>query len=168
MVKINNNATLFISSYAPLIENIELLLAEPAWEQGLELWLNAFSVHQVNCWIANCISNSNVENSDIEKDLFFLIDKWFFEPDDTLRRALFSKAEKIGFDSPVTLLALSIFWSEGSMSPEEYEPVYPDVSLSRQICKCILLTLACEINESPQQGLITLFNHWKSQGMNHV
>lgn len=153
---------------SPLDEKVENLLNGSLWEEGLNLWLDACDSKQLRRWIAEQISDDSLANNHAQVRLLNLIREWYMTPNDALRWSLFSLADDIGFDTPLTLLALSIFWSEGSMSPQGFEPVYPEGNLAHKMCRCALLALACERHEKPQPGLLELFTHWKAQETTHV
>lgn len=49
--------------------------------------------------------------------------RWIDEPDDENRRAVFAIAEESNNDWPETLIGLAIYFSGGSIAPEDIDPV---------------------------------------------
>lgn len=49
---------------------------------------------------------------------------------------------------------------DGSMSPDEYEPVYPPEGVVEQIIGCILILLAVSNNQAPSKGAENLYIDW--------
>ncbi len=60
-------------------------------------------------------------------------------------------------------LALSLFWSQGSMSPEGLEAVYPEPHLSTGMLRCALLMLATRNADNPADGTRHLLMQWAQE-----
>lgn len=70
--------------------------------------------------------------------------RWVDEPTDEHRRSAFALAED-GDDSwPETLLGYAIFFSGGSIAPEEIEPIQPDAATTGRLASAAVLTAALE------------------------
>lgn len=80
--------------------------------------------------------------------------------DDDLRWRILNKARIVGFNTSTGALALALFWSEGSMSPPELAPVYPDPQLSSDMLLCALVLTVSQLADSPVDGVQLLFNHY--------
>lgn len=75
------------------------------------------------------------------------------QPEEKQRWQILEQAKKLGFSTPVGALALSQFWSHGSMSPDGLEPVYPEPELSPQMLHCALVMLVAQLAENPTDGV---------------
>ena len=73
------------------------------------------------------------------------ISMWLRTHDDALRRSIFQQAEALGFDTPLGALGLALFWMQGSMTPEEFEAVYPAPHLAPLMLHCALKQLAVQL-----------------------
>ncbi|BEM40407.1 hypothetical protein SME10J_41340 [Serratia marcescens] len=74
-----------------------------------------------------------------QRMLFQQARQWRANGGDPLRHELFEQAQALGFDNPISCLVLSIFWSEGSMTPAGLEAVFPQpwqapLTLANTLC----------------------------------
>lgn len=137
-------------------------LASGNWEEALQLWSQQFDfktiVNQLTALLRRFASTETLPLLDD-------ITRYARQPDEMLRWRIFEQAKDLGFNTPAGALALSLFWSQGSMSPPELEPVYPDPQLSPQLLNCALMMCACQLSESPAEGVSLLFSHITSGGV---
>ncbi|WP_330984092.1 MULTISPECIES: DUF6931 family protein [Enterobacterales] len=84
------------------------------------------------------------------------IARQYRQPEEGRRWQLFEQAKTLGFSTPIGALALSQFWSHGSMSPDGLPPVYPEPELSPQMMHCALVMLAAQLAENPADGVSQL------------
>lgn len=70
--------------------------------------------------------------------------RWIGEPDDVNRRAVHALAEKAQPEWPETLLALAIFFSGGSIAPEDLDAVPADPTVSAHLASAALQAAAIE------------------------
>lgn len=136
------------------------LLAIGQWEEALTLWVKQAAPHTLSLWLLGCLRTSGQQTC---APLLEEIQHWYARPEEKLRWQIFHHAEILGFDTPAGALALSLFWSQGSMSPEGLEPVYPAPHLSAQMLRCVLLMLATQNTDSPLEGTGHLFTQWIHQ-----
>lgn len=130
------------------------------WEEALTLWSEQATPDKLNLWLLKRLDGvKNASNTQLLGEM----QRWITEPEEKLRWKIFHHAEKLGFDTPVGALALSLFWSQGSMSPEGLEPVYPEPHLSGLMRRCVLLMLATLNNDSPAKGTTALLAQWAHQ-----
>lgn len=59
--------------------------------------------------------------------------RWVGEPDEDNRRAMYTLAEDASSDWPETIIGLAIFFSGGSIGPEEFDPVTANDRLCGQL-----------------------------------
>lgn len=139
-------------------ENAEVLLAHGEWEAMLILWLEQQPYHQALYKTHACLSD--VLDDAIWQRCHADIAQWLLEPDETLRWRIFQQGNLLGFASPLGALALSLFWSQGSMTPTGLDAVYPEPDLSPTMLLCSLtsscLMLAPE--EAPLVGARALMD----------
>lgn len=85
--------------------------------------------------------------------------EWYSHGSDLLRHQLFEQAQSIGFDNPIAGLVLSVFLSEGSVTPPGIEAVYPppwQALLALANVMCLILHFYTEKPEL-QEGYIEQF-----------
>lgn len=70
--------------------------------------------------------------------------RWIGEPDDVNRRAVYALAEKAQPEWPETLLAQAIFFSGGSIAPEDLDAVPADPMVSAHLAAAALQAAAIE------------------------
>ncbi len=71
---------------------------------------------------------------------------WVTAPSDETRRATMPAAEAAGFDTPVGLLAVAAFFSEGSIAPPDLPPVAPPEPMTANSVKNAI-TLAAVLTQ---------------------
>ncbi|RJT36255.1 DUF6931 family protein [Rahnella woolbedingensis] len=136
------------------------LASTEQWEKSLTLWVEHVKSHELSLWLLKRIVALQHEGS---TSLLGEMQRWYVEPEEKLRWKVFYHAEKLGFDTPAGALALSLFWSQGSMSPEGLEPVYPEPHLSGLMLRCVLVMLAALDTDSPARGAAGLLTQWFHQ-----
>jgi len=130
------------------------------WEDVLTRWVKQAEPLALSLWLLSgvrCIEHT------ASAQLLDEMQRWYAEPDEKLRWQIFYHAEVLGFDTPAGALALSLFWSQGSMSPEGLEPVYPEPHLSGEMRRCVLLMLATRNTDNPADGTRRLLAQWAQE-----
>ncbi|MHA0273230.1 DUF6931 family protein [Enterobacter ludwigii] len=97
------------------------------------------------------------------------ISQWLKTHDDALRRTIFQQAEALGFDTPVGALGLALFWMQGSMTPDEFDAVYPEPHLSPLMLHCALKQLAVQLaaDTPPITGAKIILAQWQRMQGGH-
>ncbi|MGQ6550911.1 hypothetical protein KGP17_22585 [Serratia sp. JSRIV001] len=129
------------------------------WEQALQLWTEQVAPARLCVWLAEIVALEQASDG----QLLDQIRRWPVQKSDALRWRIFHLAEAQGFDTPAGALGLSLFWSEGSMSPEGLEPIFPVPQLSRQMCHCMLLMWVIQSIDNPDEGARNLLTQWINQ-----
>lgn len=81
-------------------------------------------------WWACIVAQSNLpEPGKIDLACLEQSASWVYEPTDTRRRACMAAAELANFDGAAAYAALAVFWSGGSMAPENMPDAIPDPRL---------------------------------------
>ncbi|MFQ6247193.1 DUF6931 family protein [Yersinia enterocolitica] len=129
------------------------------WEGELKSFVEDSKLSDLITWLVSVLIPSASSESLI---LLINIKKYLETPSSTLRWDIYKSSENIGFTTPTGLLGLALFLMDGSMSPEEYEPVYPPEGVVEQIIHCILVLLAVSTSECecPSKEAEVLFNDW--------
>ena len=135
-------------------------IAAGQWEEALTLWVQQASPRALSLWLIRILRGSAQPAT---ASLLDEMQRWYAEPDEKLRWQIFHHADTLGFETPAGALALSLFWSQGSMSPEGLEPVYPQPHLSPEMRRCVLLMLAAGDPETPAEGTRQLLTQWIHQ-----
>jgi len=77
--------------------------------------------------------------------------RWVGEPDDENRRAMFDLSDSSSSEWPETLIGLAIFFSGGSIGPEENAPVTADANIcSGLISGALQSAVASHIKDMPE------------------
>ena len=132
--------------------NIIYLLDRKEWENALFLWLERQPYKTALRKVLVCLAPHS-KNS-IWNDCYHDCSVWLTTSDDVLRWRIFQYSQQLGFDTPMGALGLSLFWSEGSMTASELEPVYPEASLSTQMLLCAMKLISHDMSalQSPIFG----------------
>lgn len=79
--------------------------------------------------------------------------QWLAEPGDQHRRACWTASETSGLDTAAGLVALAVYFSEGSLSPEGLPPVAPAPHLAADTAAnaMTLATLAPQPEQAPER-----------------
>jgi hypothetical protein len=137
---------------------LNTLLKKGQWEDTLLLWSESINP----LWLGSRLAVLLREF--VSVDFFALLDdlsEGYRQPEgeDKLRWRIFEQAQRLGFDTPAGALALSFFWSQGSMAPEGLVPVYPEPELSLRMLRCALMMCATLLDQSPIEGTRLLLAH---------
>lgn len=130
------------------------------WEEKLTLLVNQAEPRELSLWLLGCLRHV------VSPASIHLLDEmiqWYAQADEKLRWQIFHHAEALGFETPAGALALSLFWSQGSMSPEGLEPVYPEPHLSAEMRRCVLIMLATHDTDNPADRVHQLLTQWANK-----
>jgi hypothetical protein len=142
--------------YAPAAQQF----ADDEWEEALTHWVKQADPRALSLWLLRGLCHIAPPAS---TQLLDEMQRWYAQPEEKLRWQIFHHAEILGFDTPAGALALSLFWSQGSMSPEGLEPVYPEQHLSGEMRRCVLLMMATRNIDNPADGTRRLLAQWTQE-----
>jgi len=104
---------------------------------ALEFMAHAMSRYDCIAWAARAgIATGIIDRADA---LFVKVLQWIDDPQDELRRAAGEAADAALRDSPAKLLCLAVWFSGGSMTPEEFAPVLPPAETCATMAAASLL-----------------------------
>ncbi len=129
--------------------NPDKLLEEGRWEEALKCWAHSLPVNRLGSQLV-ALLRETVPTS--LHPLLSEMNQQFSQYDNARRWRIFEQAQSQDLSSPTGALALSLFWANGSMSPDDLPPVYPEPQLSSQMLECALVMLAVELGEPPVEG----------------
>lgn len=116
--------------HAKLVKNGEL-------ETALEFMAHGMSRYDCVAWAArSAIATNIVDRTD---PLVVTVLQWIDNPDDPLRRAAGAAADAVAKDTPAKLLCLAVWFSGGSLTPEELAPVLPPADVCARLAAASLL-----------------------------
>ncbi len=143
-------------------ENMQALLCTNNWEDALAYLVSNHPTDQLMTWILAQLMADTVALSQQEKRCAQEILEWLKNHDDDCRWRIFNQADELGFDSPMGALGLALFWSKGSMTPTEFEAVYPEKHLARVMLHCVLMLMSVRLagEQAPLTGARTLVGNW--------
>lgn len=109
-------------------------------------------------WAYMCINNHG--EFDLKQGaLLKRIREWLDEPDETIRRIIGAKGEEMGFDNPLGWLALAVFLSGGSITPEEAPETLPPQNVRAHMTSgTIILLVAQDDPKNIAQNFITFLD----------
>ena len=122
-------------------------------EKEIESWVKDSNLSELIAWLAAVLMPSELTESAI---LLRDIQIYLESPSSNLRWNIFKKSEEVGFSTTSGLLGLL----KGSMSPDEYEPVYPPDGVVEQIIGCILMLLIVSKSQAPSNEAEKLYIAW--------
>ncbi|MEN4908711.1 DUF6931 family protein [Rahnella bonaserana] len=145
-------------------ENAMRLMQAGQWEDALACLAAQEPQEKLMAWALQQTLNHMTSHEQPVQQCASEIQQWLAERDDARRFRVFQLAEKLGFDTPVGALGLSLFWMDGSMTPAEFDAVYPETHLSRLMLLCALKLLSIEIaaEDPPLKGAQTLLAEWRA------
>ncbi|HCN7760873.1 TPA: hypothetical protein N6814_004533 [Escherichia coli] len=126
-------------------------------EKEIESWVKDSNLSELIAWLAAVLMPSELTESAI---LLRDIQTYLESPSSNLRWNIFKKSEEVGFSTTSGLLGLALFLLKGSMSPDEYEPVYPPDGVVEQIIGCILMLLIVSKSQAPSNEAEKLYIAW--------
>ncbi|MGN3975573.1 DUF6931 family protein [Tsuneonella sp. SYSU-LHT278] len=102
--------------------------------------------HEAIAWVTRALPDPPEDDPDYRSRRLILdaARRWVDEPDDINRRAIYALAETADTQWPETLLGLAIFFSGGSITPEDLDPVTADPAVSAHLAAAALQTAAIE------------------------
>lgn len=117
---------------------------------ALEFMAHSMSRYDCVAWAArSAIATNIVDRTD---PLVVTVLQWIDNPDDPLRRAAGEAADAVSKDSPAKLLCMAVWFSGGSITPEEFAPVLPPADACARLAAASLLSGAHSQPE-PEQVL---------------
>ncbi|QNQ55456.1 DUF6931 family protein [Serratia liquefaciens] len=151
-----------LSSIRDEHENMQALLWTNNWEDALAYLVSNHPTDKLMTWILAQLMADTVALSQQEKCCAQDILKWLEKRDDDCRWRIFNQAGELGFDSTVGALGLALFWSQGSMTPAEFEAVYPENHLAPVMLHCVLMLMSIQLagEQAPLTGARVLVAHW--------
>ncbi|HFS2208464.1 TPA: type VI secretion protein [Escherichia coli] len=137
-------------------KTVEQMLLKGKWQDALNFWIENTDSLTLIKWLAQFISQSSSEEDSV---LLQSIVKWK-EGDEEQRWEIFKNAESAGFSTQSGALGLSLFISQGSLSPTSYPPVHAPSCSEKKIIYGILMNQSCKCYDTPVEGIVFLFQHW--------
>ncbi|MFA3763169.1 hypothetical protein [Yersinia sp. 2466 StPb PI] len=145
-------------------ENMQALLGTNNWEDALAYLVSNHPTDKLMTWILAQLMVDTASLSQQEKRCAQEILEWLKNRDDACRWCIFNQADELGFDSLMGMLGLALFWSKGSMTPAEFEAVYPEKHLAPVMLHCVLMLISIRLagEQAPIRGAQTLVAQWYS------
>ncbi|MGB7801761.1 DUF6931 family protein [Buttiauxella sp.] len=154
-----------LAAYNPLqngAENASQMMNADQWEDALASLVADCPQEKMMAWALQQALSRMASPEQAVQQCASDIRQWLAKPDDDQRFRIFQQAEQIGFDTPVGALGLALFWMQGSMTPAEFDAVYPEPHLSRLMILCALKLLSVGIaaEDAPLKGAQLLLAEW--------
>ena len=121
---------------------IATLARQEKFQDALRLRAHLLTKQQAVWWGCLCVRDLDAPLPAAQMVALRAAANWAGEPDETRRRAAEQSAESAKFSGIGAMLALSAFWSDGSMAPEGNPDVPPDERLTSQGVSAALVTAA--------------------------
>ena len=137
-------------------KTVEQMLIKGRWLDALDFWINNTDSLVLIRWLAQFISQLSPEEDSL---LLQSIVRWK-EGDDEQRWEIFRHAESVGFSTQTGALGVSLFVSQGRLSPAPYDPVYAPSCSEKKIIYGILMHQSNKYYDAPDEGVFFLFRHW--------
>ena len=119
------------------------LSAQEKYQDALRLRAYTLEKRQAVWWGCYCCRQELDGNLSLDQtEAVDAAVDWVKDPSESLRRAAEAKAAKANYSGPGATLALSAFWSEGSLAPDGSPEVEADERLTSQGVTAALVTAA--------------------------
>lgn len=141
-------------------ENALNLMVSGQWEDALASLVLDKTPEKVLGWVVQQVTQLPLNPPALQ--CVADINQWLKTHDEGLRRDIFLQAENLGFDTPVGAAGLALFWMQGSMTPDEFEAVYPEAHLAPLMLHCALkqLSVLLAADNAPLIGAQHLLAQW--------
>lgn len=128
---------------------VEAAIAAGQYPDAIRFLAFALPIREAVWWACLAVRDSLAgEQVAKEGPVLEAVEAWVYKPVDANRRAVFTKAEPVGFDIPTGYVALGAFWSGGSMAPPGNPDVLPDPALAPNAVAAAVLIAA--VAKGPQ------------------
>ncbi len=103
-------------------------------------------------WVAKALPQPLEDNPDFRgrRQLRDMVQRWIDDPDDESRRAIFALAENADTEWPETLLGLAVYFSGGSIAPDDLAPVLPEPEIAAHLAAAALQSAAIEYADTDE------------------
>lgn len=116
--QLSPQAELVLQQHAAHEQNLSALNKEILWQDAVYYTIFMLPYTQaleLALTFISCVYERDLMQG--QRSLLQQVRHWRVDGGDPLRHELFEQAQIVGFDNPISCLALSVFWSEGSMTP---------------------------------------------------
>lgn len=134
---------------------LETLIRGKHFPDALCLTAGLLSKRDSIQWGIECLRAGGCTLTEADQAAATVVDEWLAEPSDANRRAAESVAKANEYDGPFSWLAMAVFWSEGSMSPEGQPGVAP---LWQLTAKGVIAALTLAATKDPKNA----YSHYAS------
>lgn len=130
------------------VEYLEALSESEQWTEAIKFLTQALPKPEAISWASHCVRNGSVVDlAPAALAALEATEQWLANPTDDRRRAAHAAAEAAGLGTPAGCVALSVFFSGGSLGPKTLEhPIPPADDLTGKALAGALL-LAAVIKE---------------------
>ncbi|OCQ51981.1 hypothetical protein Ppb6_02775 [Photorhabdus australis subsp. thailandensis] len=153
--QLSSQAELVLQQHVAHEQNLSALSQEMLWQDAV--FYTIFMLPYTQALELALTFISRVYERDMRQEQRLLLQQvrhWRANGGDLLRHELFDQAQTIGFDNPISCLALSVFWSEGSMTTPDLEDVYPQPWQSLAALADTLCLILHFYGEQPEQQML--------------
>jgi hypothetical protein len=124
---------------------LDLLIEKGHLMDAIRLLAFGLPKREAVWWSCLCVREMLTSDAPPEaQDVLKASEAWVYKPTEENRRAAMEKAERAGFDKPVSWTAIGAFWSGGSMAPPNVPVVPPDETLTAKAVSGAILLAAVQ------------------------
>ena len=134
---------------------LETLIRDDHFPDALCLTAGLLPKRDAILWGIECLRSGERKLTDADQAAAAAVDEWLAEPSEANRRAAEAVAKANEYDGPFSWLAMAVFWSEGSMSPEGQPGVAP---LWQLTAKGVIAALTLAATKDPKNA----YSHYAS------
>jgi hypothetical protein len=140
----------------------DVLIEKGRFPDAIGFLATAVPMREATWWACRCVREVQPKPTPQAQAALQAAEKWVTNPSDQLRRGAKTAAEAAGLDTPAGSVAMSVFWSGGSLAAPELPAVHPDPHLgSKSVASAIMMAAL----QSEPDKIVDRFKRFLSLGL---
>lgn len=130
-IDLGKEATQLLTSDPSPAEFLNSLIDQQFYIDAIKFMARALPKREAAWWACLSVRGTlNADSKPVHASALTAAETWVFKPTEANRRQANAAAQAAGFDNPTAWAAMAVFWSEGSMAPENGTVVPPAENLT--------------------------------------
>jgi len=142
---LSQEAQALLLAEQPALEFVQVLTRHKLFADAIRVLAVLLPKRRSIEWAHQCVDRLCGKSSSAEdQQAMKATTDWLSEPTEEHRRAAMAAAQATAFETPQGWIAMAVFWSEGSITPEDLPEAPSDEKLTAQAVTAALLMTACQ------------------------